>query len=102
MNFKNKALAFLATAAIITVIAFVALYGNRQPAVIQLVSSCEERLCGDYAFLDCDSTGGGSLYVYASADRRFLADCDASSPARLNSQPLCAKVFEALKSCPAK
>jgi hypothetical protein len=97
-----KALALLATAAIIAVVAFVALYGNHQPAVIQLVRSCEERLCGEYALLDCESAGGGPLYVYARVTGRFLADCETSNAAKLSGQPLCSKIFEAMKSCPAK
>ena len=98
---RNKVLAFLAALTVIAAIAFVALHGNRQPAFVQLVHSCEERSCGDYAMLDCDATGGGSLYVYARADGRFLADCDTSNAAQFTGQPLCSTVFEALKSCPA-
>jgi hypothetical protein len=97
--FLKSAFALLAAAAVITVIAYAALYGNHQPAFVQLVHSCTERSCGDYDLLDCDSAGGGSLYVYARADKRFLADCDTANAARFTSQPLCSKVFEALKSC---
>jgi len=84
------------------VIVYIALFGNHQPALVQLVHTCTERSCGEYALLDCDSAGGGSLYVYARADGRFLADCETSNAARFTSQPLCSKVFEALKSCPAE
>jgi hypothetical protein len=84
------------------VVAFVALYGNHQPAVIQLVRSCAERLCGEYTLLDCESAGGGPLYVYARASGRFLADCETSNAAKLKGQPLCSKIFDAMKSCPAK
>jgi hypothetical protein len=96
---RNNVLAFLAAMTVIAVMAFVALHGNRQPAFVQLVHSCEERSCGDYALLDCDAAGGGSLYVYARADGRFLADCDTSNAAQFNSQPLCSKIFEMMKSC---
>jgi len=98
---RNNVLAFLAALTVIAAIAFAALHGNRQPAFVQLVHSCQERSCGDYAMLDCDATGGGSLYVYARADGHFLADCDTSNAAQFTGQPLCSKVFEALKSCPA-
>ncbi len=98
---RNKVLAFLAALTVIAAIAFVALQGNRQPALVQLVHSCAERACGDYAMLDCDAAAGGSLYVYARADGHFLADCDTSNAAQFTGQPLCSKVFEALKSCPA-
>jgi hypothetical protein len=98
---KKSALAFLAAVAVIAVIACLALYGNHEATVVQLVHSCKALTCGDHALLDCDSTSGGSLYVYARADGRFLADCDASNATQFNSQPLCSKVFEALKSCPA-
>ena len=98
--FKKSALAFLAAVAIIAVIGYVALFGNRQPAVVQLVHSCTERACNAYILLDCDSAGGGSLYVYARADGRFLADCDTSNAAQFTSQPLCSKIFEAMKSSP--
>jgi hypothetical protein len=99
--FKKNALAFLAAIAVISAIGFAALYGNHQPALVQLVHSCQERTCGDYALLDCDSAGGGSLYVYARDDGRFLADCDTSNAAQFTSQPLCSKIFETIKSCPA-
>jgi hypothetical protein len=97
----KRAFAFLAAVAVIAAIAYAALYGNYQPALVQLVHSCKELTCGEYALLDCDSTGGGSLYVYARADKRFLADCDTSNAAQFNSQPLCSKIFESMKSCPA-
>jgi len=97
---KKSALAFLAAIAIIAAVGYVALFGNHQPAVIQLVHSCEERTCGDHVLLDCDSAAGGSLYVYARADGRFLADCDTSNAAQFNSQPLCSTIFATLKSCP--
>ena len=97
----HHALALLAALAVIGAIAWVALFGNPQRAFVQLVHSCTERACGDYTLLDCDSVGGGSLYVYARADGRFLADCDTSNAARFTSQPLCSKVFESLKACPA-
>jgi hypothetical protein len=96
---KNT-LAFLAAVAVIGAIVYIALYGNHQPALVQLVHSCTERTCGEYTLLDCDSAGGGSLYVYARADGRFLADCDTSNAARFTSQPICSKVFETLKACP--
>ena len=98
----HRALALLAALAVIGAIASVALFGNPQRAFVQLVHSCTERACGDYALLDCDSAGGGSLYVYARVDGKFLADCDTSNAARFTSQPLCSKVFETLKNCPAK
>jgi len=98
----KSALAFLGAVAVIGAIVYIALFGNHQPALVQLVHSCMKRSCGEYALLDCDSAGGGSLYVYARADGRFLADCDTSNAARFTSQPLCSKVFETLKSCPAK
>ena len=98
----KSALAFLGAVAVIGAIVYIALFGNHQPALVQLVHSCTERSCGEYALLDCDSTSGGSLYVYAHADGHFLADCDTSNAARFTSQPLCSKVFETLKSCPAK
>jgi hypothetical protein len=98
---RTKLFALLAAIALIAGIAGIALYGNRQPALVQLVHSCHERVCGEYALLDCDAAGGGSLYVYARADRRFLADCDTSNAARFTSQPVCSKVFETLKACPA-
>jgi hypothetical protein len=92
----------MASAAILAAVACLALYGNREPALVQLVHSCEERICGEHILLDCDSASGGSLYVYARADRRFLADCDTTDAARFTGQPLCSKVFETLKSCAAK
>ena len=95
----KSALAFLGAVAVIGAIVYIALFGNHQPALVQLVHSCTERSCGEYALLDCDSAGGGSLYVYTGADGRFLADCDTSNAARFTSQPLCSKVFDALKSC---
>ena len=98
----KSALAFLGAVAVIGAIVYIALFGNHQPALVQLVHSCTERSCGEYALLDCDSASGGSLYVYARADGRFLADCDTSNAARFTSQPLCSKFFETLKSCPAK
>ena len=96
----HRALALLAALVVISVIVCIALFGNHQRAFVQLVHSCTERACGDYTLLDCDSAGGGSLYVYARADGRFLADCDTSNAARFTSQPLCSKVFETLKACP--
>lgn len=98
----KSALAFLAAVAVTGAIVYIALFGNPQRTFLQLVHSCTERACGDHLLLDCDSAGGGSLYVYARADGKFLADCDTSNAARFTSQPLCSKVFETLKSCPAK
>ena len=98
----HRALAMLSALAVIGAIAWVALFGNPQRAFVQLVHSCTERACGEYALLDCDATGGGSLYVYARDGGNFLADCDTSNAARFTSQPLCSKVFETLKACPSK
>ena len=98
----KSALAFVAAVAVIGAIVYIALFGNPQRAFVQLVHSCSERACGEYALLDCDSAGGGSLYVYARADGRFLADCDTANAVRFTSQPICSKVFETLKACPAK
>ena len=91
----------LAALAVIGTVAGVALLGNRPRAFVQLVHACSERSCGDYALLDCDAAAGGSLYVYARTDGRFLADCDTSDAARFSSQPLCSQVFASLKACPA-
>lgn len=99
---RKSALALLAAVTVIGAIVAIALFGNPQHAAVQPVQSCSERVCGEYALLDCNATGGGWLTVYTQPEGRFLAECDASNPARLSSQPLCAKVFEALKSCPAK
>ncbi len=101
MPSRTNMLASLAALAVIGAIAGIALYGNHRPAFIRLVHACEERVCGEYALLDCDSAGGGSLYVYARADLRFLADCETANAARFSSQPLCSQVFATLKSCPA-
>ena len=101
MPVRTKILALIAALALIAGFGGIALYGNRQPALIQLVHACTERVCGEYTMLDCDAAGGGSLYVYARADRRFLADCDTANAARFSSQPLCSQVFKTLRSCPS-
>ncbi len=100
-SLKKNGGAFFCAVAVTAAIAYVALFGNHQPAVIQLVHSCSERACGEYKLLDCDSATGGSLYVYARGDGRFLADCDTSNAMQFTSQPLCSTVFSTLKSCAA-
>lgn len=100
-TWTRRALALLAAAAVIASIAYVALFGNRRPAVAQPAQLCKESVCGEYALLDCNAAAGGSLYVYTQPDRQFLADCDTSNAAQFTSQPLCSKIFETMKSCPS-